>query len=72
MEKEKREALWKGKVRYKAEFLRSTGIYTGNIPRAKGIILEFIDLGQTTLALVEWDKPGIPTKVNLKNLEVVP
>ena len=57
------------KVQYTKAWLRSTGMYTGDIPRAKGIIKKIEPLGQTALAHIKWDKPDVPPKVNVKNLE---
>jgi len=56
------------KVQYKAAFLRSIGVYTGDLPRAKGIVTEVSSYGVATM---EWDLPGIPERVNVHNLKTV-
>lgn len=60
------------RVQYKAEFCRNTGIYTGNLPRAKGRIISINDLGSSLkIAKIKWDLPDVPEKVNVKNLQVI-
>lgn len=56
------------RVAYSAAFLRSTGQHTGDIPHAKGTVTELKQLGEVTLAVIEWGNPDIPEKVNVKNL----
>jgi hypothetical protein len=57
------------RVKYRAEFLRSIGCYTGALPFARGTITALVNLGsQTTLADVAWDRPGVPGRVNVANL----
>jgi hypothetical protein len=57
------------RVAYSKGFLRSTGQYTGDMPAAKGIVTALVPLGtETTLAEIEWDKPDLPARVNVKNL----
>lgn len=58
------------KVQYAVNFLRSIGATTGDIPRAKGVVTDLTQLGGMVLATIEWDRPGIPEKVNIKNLAV--
>ncbi len=64
------------KVRYSAPFLRSTGQMTGDTGFARGQITGIQRLGTdpngTELAVIAWDNPDIPTKVNVKNLEIDP
>ncbi len=52
-------------VKYRREFLRSIGQCTGDMPFARGVVIGFEVLGNTTLAIVSWNMPG---KVNIKNL----
>ena len=60
-------------VKYSAAWLRSTGQYTGDICFAKGKVTELRPMagGKMTLAVVEWDKPDLPNKINVKNLTPV-
>ena len=63
------------KVRYRAEFLRSIGQYTGPLPMAKGTIISLIPVGDMTLASIKWENDPyleVPRRVNTANLEVVP
>ena len=61
------------RVQYRAEFLRSTGMYTGDVPRAKGIVTALTPFGGAgnALATIEWDIPGIPERVLTPNLKRV-
>jgi len=56
------------KVRYSAQFLRSTGMYAGPVPHARGTItkLETFSPG-AIFATVEWDTLGTLV-VNVGNL----
>jgi hypothetical protein len=52
--------------------LQSTGQYTGDVPHARGTVTALKTLGtETTLAEIDWDKPGMPARVNVKNLTTV-
>ena len=56
-------------VGYSKAFLQSTGQYTGDAPFARGKVISLHPLGtETILAEIEWDKPDIPDRVNVKNL----
>jgi len=57
------------KVRYRANFLRSIGEYTGSLPRARGIVTDIQSLGGRRLIVVDWRDPNIPEKVLEPNLE---
>jgi hypothetical protein len=60
------------KVKYSRNFLRSTGMYTGDIPFAKGIVTNIKDYrGGLKIATIDWRNPEIPEKVNTKNLTKV-
>ena len=59
------------KVAYSKAFLQSTGSYTGDIPHARGEVTALIPIGETTLAEIEWDRPDMPARVNVKNLVTV-
>ena len=58
-------------VQYSRDWLRSTGQYTGDIPFAKGKVIELKPLGDITLAIIDWNDREIPSKVNVKNLSKV-
>lgn len=58
-------------VAYRADFLRSIGCYTGDMPQARGVVTDLVPLGETTLAKIEWDLEDLPEKVNVKNLSRV-
>ena len=61
-------------VRYRAEFLRSVGLITGDTPRARGIVTSIVRLGSKAspleLATINWGKWRMPWRVNIANLEV--
>lgn len=57
------------KVQYSKAWLRSTGSYTGDFPRAKGVITKLEKLGSLFLAVIDWNYPDIPSKVNVANLK---
>lgn len=57
-------------VRYRGDFLRSIGAYSGPLGWAKGTVTELQTLSaDVVLAAVAWDNPDLPAKVNVKNLE---
>ncbi len=59
-------------VAYSKRFLQSTGQYTGDVPHARGKVTALKPLGKdTTLAEIEWNKPDLPARVNVKNLITV-
>lgn len=55
-------------VKYSANFLRSTGMYTGDIPFAKGRVTHIDPKFGGGLATIEWDRPDVPPRVLLANL----
>lgn len=57
------------RVRYKAEFCRLIGVYTGDIPHAKGVITDIKNYEDVQIATVDWDMEVNPQKVNVKNLQ---
>ena len=60
------------KVCYSANYLRSTGQYTGDIPFARGIVTKLKDYGDDfILATISWNNEDVPAKVNVKNLSRV-
>lgn len=59
-------------VGYSKQFLQSTGQYTGDVPFARGKVTSLLPLGsETVLAEIDWDKPDLPPRVNVKNLSTV-
>ena len=71
----KNEIVVDSEVGYSQTFLQSTGQFVGNTPQARGKIIALNSYGSKTdlliLAAVEWDLPGVPTTVNVKNLAVI-
>jgi hypothetical protein len=58
------------KVRYRTEFLRSIGCYSGPLPFARGEITAVKTHGTSfTLATINWTKGDAPETVNVFNLE---
>jgi len=59
-------------VGYSKQFLQSTGQYTGDAPFARGNVTELLSLGSdTVLAEIDWDRPNLPPRVNVKNLSTI-
>ena len=56
------------RVGYSASFLRSIACHSGDKPRARRAIKALEDLGCIDLAVIELDRSGVPTKVNVNNL----
>lgn len=58
------------RVMYSRDWLRSTGTYTGDLPRKRGVIKEIENLGGLKLAVVLWEGDAVPlwSKVNILNL----
>jgi hypothetical protein len=61
------------KVKYAVKFLRSIGEYTGDMPRAKGIVTGLTGFGQDGkfLISIDWGNPDLPGKVLDSNLALV-
>ena len=56
-------------VKYSSQWLRSAGIFTGDICFASGRIIALEPLGKTsTLAVIDWQNPNIPDRVLTSNL----
>jgi hypothetical protein len=53
-------------VAYSVEWLRSVGQYSAETANQRGIVLEFKNLGQTTLAKIK--SASMPSFVNVANL----
>jgi hypothetical protein len=59
-------------VGYSKKFLQSTAQYTGDAPFARGKVISLEPLGTDfILAEIEWDKPDLPSRVNVKNLSTL-
>ncbi len=56
------------RVGYSHAFLKSTGQFTGPVPFAKGKVTDLVGFGGLTLAIVAWDTPDMPERVNVANL----
>ena len=56
------------RVAYSKQWLRGTGQMTGDMPQARGTVMEVQVLGSLRLAVIQWDHPDFPEKVNVKNL----
>jgi hypothetical protein len=67
---EKSRAIQVGDVvAYTPTFLRSISCYTGDMPRAKGMVTALVEFGRgATLAEIEWDLPELPGRVHVANL----
>jgi len=56
-------------VAYSKAFLQSTGQVTGDVPHARGKVTALRELSEdVTLAEIDWDKPDLPGRVNVRNL----
>jgi len=58
-------------VGYSKQFLQSTGQYTGDAPFARGQVVALHPLGDIILAEIQWDKPDLPDRVNVRNLSTI-
>lgn len=56
------------RVAHSAQFLRSIGCLTGDLPAARGVVRAVLQLGENQLAVVDWDRPGIPQRILARNL----
>jgi hypothetical protein len=58
------------RVQYKAEWLRSTGSYTGPLGFAKGVVTKIDNYGKKfAIATIDWGDDEIPPRVNVGNLK---
>jgi hypothetical protein len=58
-------------VQYSRQWLQSTSTFTGDLPRAKGVVTAIKGYGSTKIATIEWDRPDVPERVNVANLSKV-
>lgn len=59
-------------VRYRRDFLRFIGAYSGPLGWARGTVTGIQRLSEdVVLAIIAWDRPEeeVPSRVNVKNLE---
>ena len=57
------------KVQFARQWLRATGNFAGDIPHASGRVVSLQPISKALdLAVVEWDRPGVPAKVLTSNL----
>lgn len=62
------------RVAYSAAFLRSTGQQVGEAGHGRGIVRELVPLGDTSLAVIDWEgrhAGELPERVNVANLAKV-
>jgi hypothetical protein len=59
------------RVQYAAAFLRSTGMLTGPLPFAKGVVTHIDPTFGGGLATIQWDTPEAPPRVLVANLKKV-
>lgn len=58
-------------IAYAKRFLQSIGCHIGDMAAARGEVTAVEALGEAILARVTWDTPGLPERVNVKNLSLV-
>lgn len=57
------------KVQFARTFLRATGQLAGDVPHATGRVVSLQPISKALdLAVIEWDRPGVPAKVLTSNL----
>ena len=56
------------RVAYKASVFKSICCFTGDLPQARGNVVELTKLGQTVIVTVEWDRDTVPPRANKENL----
>lgn len=59
------------KVAYSKRFLQSIGCHIGGMASARGEVTAIEPVGEVVLASVTWDTPGLPERVNAKNLSLL-
>ena len=58
-------------IAYAKRFLQSIGCHVGGMASARGKVTELEPVGDLILARIDWDTPGLPDRVNVKNLSLV-
>ena len=57
------------RVQYARQWLRATGQLAGDVPHASGRVVSLQPISAALdLAVVEWNRPDVPTKVLTSNL----
>ena len=57
------------RVQYARQFLRATGQLAGDVPHASGRVISLQPVSNALdIAIIEWDRPGVPAKVLTSNL----
>lgn len=57
------------RVQYARTFLRATGQLTGDVPHATGRVISLQPISAALdLAVIEWNRAGVPSKVLTSNL----
>ena len=59
------------KIAYSKQWLQSTGQLTGDTPHARGTVQSIEPVGELHLAVIKWDTPDLPDRVNIRNLSRV-
>ena len=58
-------------IAYSKRFLQSIGCHIGDMASARGKVLAIEPIEQAILALIDWNTPGLPDRVNVKHLSLV-
>lgn len=59
------------KVAYSKRFLQSIGCHIGDMAAGRGEVTAIEPVGDLILAAIQWETPGLPARVNVKNLSLV-
>ena len=61
------------RIAYSVQWLRSIGIYGGDLPAARGTVMEIHKLGERKLATIQWEPNAdeLPARVMTCNLACV-
>lgn len=58
-------------IAYAKRFLQSISCHIGGMASARGKVTALEPVGDLILACIDWDTPGLPLRVNVKNLSLV-
>jgi len=58
-------------IAYSKRFLQSIGCHVGDMASARGHVTAIESAGEVVLARIDWDTPGLPDRINVKNLSLV-
>lgn len=56
------------RVKYATRWLKSIACHTGDLPFARGTVVEIVPLGAKRLCRIDWGNPNIPERVIADNL----